>query len=188
MALTESPAGELGWTAADFKLPDLDGTPKTLADVRGTNGTVIAFICNHCPYVKAVIDDFVADAKALRSLDVGVAAVMPNDFEAYPDDAPDKMAAFAEQHRFGFPYLLDESQRTAEAYGAVCTPDIYGFDAEDRLVYRGRLSEGGKQARPGARRELVQAMRAVIETGKPPAEQVPSMGCSIKWRPGRGGR
>lgn len=186
MALTRSPAGELGWTAADFELPDLDGTLKRLASVRGANGTVIAFICNHCPYVKAVIDDFVADAEALKANGIGVAAIMPNDYRAYPDDAPDKMAAFARRHRFGFPYLLDESQRTAEAYGAVCTPDIYGFDANDRLVYRGRLSEGGKNAKPGTRRELVEAMRTLIETGQPPAAQFPSMGCSIKWRPGHG--
>ncbi len=179
----ETPAGEIGTVAPDLSLPDIDGKAWTLNTLRGDRGLVLAFICNHCPYVKAVIDRFVADAKALQDTGIGVAAVMPNDWTTYPDDSPENMAEFAARHGFTFPYLIDESQAVARAYGAVCTPDIFGFDRELRLKYRGRIDSAGKGAADtGTRREMLEAMRQIAETGEAPAHQTPSMGCSIKWR------
>ncbi len=170
-------------TAADFRLPATDGQTYTLADISGDNGTLIVFICNHCPYVKAVIDRLVADARTLRDAGIGVAAICSNDAAAYPDDSFDKMAAFARHHGFPFPYLHDEDQSVARAYDAACTPDYFGFDKTGRLVYRGRLDAGRMEPPPpGARRELVEAMLAVARGEVAPAEQIPSMGCSIKWK------
>lgn len=183
MALLHTPAGALGAPAPDFTLHDPQGAPVSLSDARGPHGLVAAFICNHCPYVQAVIDRTVADMAALSALGVGAVAIMPNDYQSYPDDRPERMAHFAEAHRFGFPYLIDETQDVARAYGAVCTPDFYGFDRDMTLVYRGRLDAGRMDA-PGADapRELLAAMSVVAE-GKPaPKNQAPSMGCSIKWR------
>ncbi len=183
MALMQTPTDGLGMRAPEFSLPDAAGREFTLNDVRGENGVVVMFICNHCPYVQAVIDRTVADMAALSALGVGAVAIMPNDYQSYPDDRPERMAHFAEAHRFGFPYLIDETQDVARAYGAVCTPDFYGFDRDMTLVYRGRLDAGRMDA-PGADapRELLAAMSVVAE-GKPaPKNQAPSMGCSIKWR------
>lgn len=178
-----TPAGELGATAPDFALPGIDGKRWSLASVRGDRGTVVAFICNHCPYVKAVIDRFVADAKALSDIGIGVVAIMSNDWSTHPDDSPEMMKEFAARHGFTFPYLVDESQEVARAYGAVCTPDVFGFDRDLRLGYRGRIDSAGKgPAGAGTNRELLEAMRMLAETGEGPAEQHPSMGCSIKWR------
>lgn len=176
------PVCEFGAPAPDFALPDFDGNTVRLADVRGEKGTLILFICNHCPYVKSVIGRIVEDAKALQAAGIGVAAIMSNDYRAYPADAPDKMRAFAAEHGFPFPYLLDESQAVARAYDAVCTPDFFGYDADLGLQYRGRLDESKTVLVPNARRELKEAMLAVAETGKGPADQTPSMGCSIKWK------
>lgn len=179
----ETPICEFGWPAPDFALPGTDGRTWTLADVRGSKGTLVVFICNHCPYVKAIIDRLVRDAAALQALGIGVAAISSNDPAAYPEDSFDNMVAFARDHGFPFPYLYDESQDVARAYGAVCTPDFFGFDASLGLQYRGRLDSSGKQpAAPDVRRELFEAMSAVAASGRGPAEQVPSMGCSIKWR------
>jgi peroxiredoxin len=178
-----TPAGELGATAPDFALPGVDGKTWSLASVRGKRGTVVAFICNHCPYVKAVIDRFVADAKALNEVGVGVVAIMPNDWTTHPDDSPDMMREFAATHGFSFPYLVDETQEIARAYGAVCTPDVFGFDRDLKLRYRGRIDSAGKgPAGTGTHRELLEAMRMIADSGEGPAEQFPSMGCSIKWR------
>jgi peroxiredoxin len=169
--------------AGDFHLPATDGKTYTLADVSGRKGTVIVFICNHCPYVKAVIDRMVADAKVLLAEGFGFAAICPNDATAYPEDSFANMKRFAQTHRFPFPYLHDETQAVARAYDAQCTPDFFGFDASGRLKYRGRLDEGRTAPPPkGARRDLVEAMRAITRTGAAPADQVPSMGCSIKWK------
>jgi len=144
---------------------------------------VIVFICNHCPYVKAVIDRLVADARALMAEGIGFAAICSNDAAAYPEDSFDNMKRFADAHGFVFPYLHDAEQTAARAYGAVCTPDFFGYDAERKLSYRGRLDEGRiSPPPPGARRELVEAMRAVAATGTAPAQQIPSVGCSIKWK------
>lgn len=182
MVATETPICDFGWKAVGFDLPGVDGRRYTLDDVRGENGTLVAFICNHCPYVRAVIDRFVADTKVLQDKGVGVVAIMSNDTEAYPADSLENMKAFAREHGFTFPYLIDETQEVARAYGAVCTPDFFGFDAELGLQYRGRLDASKKEAAPDARRELLAAMTQVAETGKGPAEQIPSMGCSIKWK------
>ncbi|MCC2110688.1 MAG: thioredoxin family protein [Hyphomicrobiales bacterium] len=177
------PPAELGTPAPDFSLPGVDGRTTSLADVRGDKGTVVVFICNHCPYVKAITDRLVAAADALRGKGVAMVAINSNDAATYPDDSFDNMKAFAAERGFTFPYLHDESQETAQDYGAVCTPDFFGYDADLKLVYRGRLDEGRRDPPPpGARAELIEAMTMVAETGRAPDEQIPSMGCSIKWR------
>lgn len=183
MVSTAIPAGEIGQRAPDFSLKGVDGRTWTLAGVKGEDGLVVAFICNHCPYVKAVIDRFVDDARALQANGIGVAAVMPNDWTAYPADAPDKMAEFAEAHGFTFPYLIDEAQVVARAYGAVCTPDIFGFDKNLVLTYRGRVdSAANRPADASTHRELREAMLMIARTGQAPEKQHASIGCSIKWR------
>jgi len=182
MASTPPGICDFGWKARDFALRGVDGRTWSLADARGPKGTLIAFICNHCPYVKAVIGRLVEDAKALRAIGIGAIAIMPNDPQAYPQDSFDNMQRFAAQHGFPFPYVIDETQDVARAYAAQCTPDFFGFNAADELQYRGRLDASRTTLVPGARRELFEAMRQVADTGRGPAEQVPSMGCSIKWR------
>lgn len=170
--------------APDFSLPGVDGKTWSLADVVGPRGFVIVFICNHCPYVLAVIDRLAADARALMAEGIGFAAICSNDSAAYPDDSFPKMKIFAQAHALPFPYLHDETQEVARAYGAVCTPDFFGYGADGRLKYRGRLDEGRTSPPPpGARRELLEAMRAVAANNQIPADQTPSIGCSIKWKP-----
>jgi len=179
----ETPVCDFGWKAIDFRLPGIDGRTYCLADIRGSRGTLVMFICNHCPYVQAVADRLARDVAALQGLGIGAAAIMPNDVAAYPEDSPPNMKVFADRHGFTFPYLIDRSQAVARAWGAVCTPDFFGFDAGLGLQYRGRLDASRKQAAPAdARRELFEAMRQVAETGTGPADQTPSMGCSIKWQ------
>ena len=178
-----SPPTLLNTQAKDFRLPATDGRSYALTDVAGPKGTVIVFICNHCPYVKAVIDRMVSDARALMADRIGFAAICSNDATNYPDDSFDSMRRFAHEHDFPFPYLHDEDQTVARAYGAACTPDFFGFDAGRKLKYRGRLDEGRTSPPPpGARRELLEAMRAIAATGQAPAQQSPSIGCSIKWK------
>jgi peroxiredoxin len=177
----------LGARAPDFRLPATDGRTYALKDVTGEKGTVIVFICNHCPYVKAVISRLVADARLLMGEGVGFAAVCSNDAASYPEDSLARMGEFARKHDFPVPYLHDESQDVARAYGAVCTPDFFGFDSASTLKYRGRLDEGRTTPPPpGARRELLEAMRAIAEGHPAPTNQSPSIGCSIKWKAGRG--
>ncbi|PLX39262.1 MAG: thioredoxin family protein [Hyphomicrobiales bacterium] len=177
------PPLELGLDAPDFTLPDIDGNQVNLADARGEKGTVVVFICNHCPYVKAITDRLVAAADAMKAFGVNMIAINSNDADEYPEDGFAKMKPFAEKEGFSFPYLHDESQAVARAYDAVCTPDFFGYNADMKLVYRGRLDEGRKDPPPaGAKPELVDAMRMVAETGKAPDDQIPSMGCSIKWK------
>jgi peroxiredoxin len=172
----------LGTAAPQFRLPATNGNTYALPDIAGSRGTVIVFICNHCPYVKGVIGRLVKDAKVLMAEGIGFAAVCSNDAESYPEDSFDNMQHFAEAHDFPFPYLHDEDQSVARAYGAVCTPDFFGYDAEQKLRYRGRLDEGRTTPPPtNARRELVEAMRAIAH-GKAPGDQTPSVGCSIKWK------
>lgn len=169
--------------AADFRLNATDGRVYTLDSIAGENGTVIVFICNHCPCVKAVIERLVADARALLREGVGFASICSNDATAYPEDSFSNMKQFAQTHDFPFPYLHDETQSVAQAYGAVCTPDFFGYDRDRKLKYRGRLDEGRTNPPPaGARRELVEAMRAIATTGLAPQDQMPSIGCSIKWK------
>jgi peroxiredoxin len=172
----------LGSPAPQFRLPSTNGNTYALQDIAGSNGTVIVFICNHCPYVKAVIDRLVKDSKVLMAEGIGFATICSNDADDYPEDSFDNMKRFAETHDFPFPYLHDEDQSVAQAYGATCTPEFFGYDAEQRLRYRGRLDEGRMTPPPpNARRELVEAMRAVAQ-GKAPGHQMPSVGCSIKWK------
>ncbi|CAM3201537.1 Peroxiredoxin [Paracoccus aminovorans] len=177
------PVCDFGAKMPDFTLPDPDGKPVRLADILGPRGTLVMFICNHCPYVQAVIDRIQRDAAELQSLGIGVVAISANDVQDYPQDAPEQMKAEALRHGFSFPYLYDESQQVARAYGAECTPDFFGYNADGELQYRGRLDASGRSpAAPDARRDLFEAMVQIAETGQGPRDQVPSMGCSIKWR------
>ena len=177
------PVCDFGWKAPDFILKNVDGKMVSLADVRGPNGTLIMFICNHCPYVKAIIPKMIRDANDLAALSIGVVAINANDSVGYPDDSFENMQKAAAEHGFPFPYLHDETQEVARAYDAVCTPDFFGFNAEDGLQYRGRLDESRAQPAPDdLPRDLYNAMKQVAETGQGPADQIPSMGCSIKWK------
>lgn len=178
------PVCDFGQKAPSFELPATDGRVLRLADVAGAKGTVIVFICNHCPYVKAVIDRLIRDARELEPLGVQTVAICSNDAKTYPEDGFGPMRRWAEEKQFPFPYLHDASQEVARAYGAVCTPDFFGYDAELRLQYRGRLDASRTAPVEGARRELFEAMREVARTGRGPGEQTPSMGCSIKWKAG----
>jgi peroxiredoxin len=176
------PICDFGWRAVDFDLPATDGKRYRLADVAGPKGLVVMFMCNHCPYVKAVIDRIVRDCTELKAQGVGSVAICANDPTDYPEDSFDNMKRVARDLRFPFPYLWDESQAVARGYGAVCTPDFFGFNAKLELQYRGRLDVSRTTPVPNARRDLLEAMMQVAATGKGPAEQVSSMGCSIKWK------
>jgi len=176
------PICNFGWHAVDFDLPATDGKRYRLADVSGPKGTVVMFICNHCPYVKAVLDRIVRDAVELKAQGIGSVAICANDAADYPEDSFDNMKRVARDLRFPFPYLWDESQQVARSYGAVCTPDFFGFNAKLELPYRGRLDASRTSPVPNARRDLLEAMVQVAGTGKGPTEQISSMGCSIKWK------
>lgn len=175
------PVCDFGWKALPFSLPGTDGRIWTLDDIRGPRGTLIMFICNHCPYVQSVLDRIVRDAAAVQAMGIGVAAICANDAAEYPEDSFENMARIG--RGFSFPYLHDESQQVARSWGAACTPDFFGFDAQDGLQYRGRLDASGRSPGPAdARRELVEAMDLIARTGHGPERQIPSMGCSIKWK------
>jgi peroxiredoxin len=176
------PVCDFGWKAVDFSLPGTDGRSYSLRDVAGPKGTLVAFICNHCPYVQAIIAKLVRDAAELKELGIGTVAISSNDDVAYPQDGFEPMKEFARQHHFGFPYLFDATQTVARAYGAVCTPDFFGFNAKGELQYRGRLDSSGRNVTEGARRELFEAMKLIAATGEGPREQFSSIGCSIKWK------
>jgi peroxiredoxin len=171
-----------GWKMPEFALKGVDDKTYSPEDVRGPRGTLVVFICNHCPYVRAVIGRLVAEAQALRQIGIGTIAIMPNDTEISRGDSFDKMKAFAAEHAFTFPYVIDATQEVARAYGAQCTPDFFGFNARDELQYRGRLDASRTTLVAGARRDLFEAMKQVAETGRGPDDQIPSMGCSIKWK------
>ena len=182
MAATGMPDG-LGSKAPDFHLPATDGKTYGLADICGPKGTLVMFICNHCPYVRSAMDRIVRDAAELVPYGVGTVAISSNDAVAYPDDSYDNMKLFAAQFRLPFLYLYDETQDAALRYGAVCTPDFFGFNSRLELQYRGRVDEGGRNPVPGAKRELFEAMKLIAEGGQGPREQAASIGCSIKWKP-----
>lgn len=182
MALLDTPICDFGAPAPDFSLQDPDGKTVTRASAMGANGLLIAFLCNHCPYVKAIADRLTEDATQLASFGVNTVAIMSNDYHMVPADSPANMKAFAAQHGWPFPYLIDEDQSVGRAYGAVCTPDFFGYNAHAQLHYRGRLDSAAMGNPEGRIKELVIAMRQVAETGKGPEAQIPSMGCSIKWR------
>lgn len=180
--MASPPICDFGWKAIDFSLPGTDGRTYTLGDVSGPKGTLIMFICNHCPYVRSISKRIAEEARALQEMGIGVAAICANDATSHPDDSFDNMKLFAEANGFSFPYLHDESQAVAHAYDAICTPDFFGFNTAGELQYRGRLDASKTTLIAGARRDLVEAMRMVAETGQGPREQIASMGCSIKWR------
>ena len=183
MARTETPVCDFGRKAVDFALPGTDGKLWTLNQCRGEKGLLLMFICNHCPYVKAVQQRIVRDARELLQFGIGSVAIMSNDPSEYPEDSFDNMKQVSEAYDFPFPYLFDQTQAIALAYGAVCTPDFFGYNADLELQYRGRLDASRKETAPeDARRDLFEAMKQVALTGKGPSEQIPSMGCSIKWR------
>ena len=183
MVSLETPVCEFDKPAIDFNLPGVDGKTWTLESCKGPNGLLIMFICNHCPYVKAIRDRIVRDTRELKALGVNSVAIMSNDPSLYEEDSFENMQRIAAEFDFPFPYLLDETQEVAQAYGAVCTPDFFGYNADLGLQYRGRLDESRKDAAPeGVRRDLFEAMKQVAETGRGPADQIPSIGCSIKWK------
>ena len=183
MSARETPLCEFGKSAPDFKLLGVDGQNWTLVDCRGEKATLVMFICNHCPYVLASIDRIVAVCNELARLGMQAVAIMPNDVEKYPDDSYENMQRFTQLHKFPFPYLYDETQKIARAYGAVCTPDFFGFNSKLELQYRGRLDASRpSMPKPDAKRELFDAMKQIIETGSGPKEQFASIGCSVKWK------
>lgn len=177
------PVCDFGWKAPAFTLPGTGGDTHSLDSLMGQKGLVLAFICNHCPYVLAVLDRILRDARDLAPLGIGFAAICSNDAEAYPADSFGRMKEMARGRDFPFPYLHDADQSVARAYGAACTPDFFGFNADFELQYRGRLDASRAQAGPvDLRRDLFEAMKQVAATGAGPQDQVPSMGCSIKWK------
>lgn len=183
MARTETPICDFGASAPDFDLPGVDGRNWTLEQCRGPRGLLVMFICNHCPYVKAINQKLVRDTAELAAIGVNSVAIMSNDTAGYPEDSFENMGRVAREMGYPFPYLLDESQDVARAYGAVCTPDFFGFNAELQLQYRGRLDASGREPGTGdVRRDLFLAMKQVAETGRGPERQQVSIGCSLKWR------
>ena len=183
MARTETPVCDFDTAAVDFSLPGTDGRNWTLQQCVGENGLLVMFICNHCPFVKAVLDRLVRDTRELKKHGINSVAIMSNDPSEYPEDSFENMQRIATAHDFPFPYLLDESQQVAKAYGAVCTPDFFGYNKQLGLQYRGRLDASGKEPAPAdAPRDLFDAMVQVAQTGHGPKQQTPSIGCSIKWK------
>jgi peroxiredoxin len=183
MVRKETPVCEFDTPAVDFDLPGVDGRRWTLAECAGPHGLLVMFICNHCPFVQAIRDRLVRDTRELREHGIHSVAIMSNDTAQFPEDSFANMQKVAREFDFPFPYLLDETQQVARAYGAVCTPDFFGYNSKLQLQYRGRLDASGKQpAAPDVRRDLFEAMRTVAATGHGPERQIPSIGCSIKWR------
>ena len=182
MSLTKTPICDFGKKAENFQLNSTDKKIISLNDVKGEKGTLIMFICNHCPYVKAVIKDIVEDSKKLENFGIKSVAICSNDVENYPEDSFENMIEFSKENNFKFPYLIDETQETARKYDAVCTPDFFGYNSNLELQYRGRIREL-KELKPvrSGESDLLNAMRMVAQTGKGPEDQVPSMGCNIKW-------
>ena len=183
MALTKTPVCDFSKKAEDFKLKSINNKFVSLEEIKGKNGTLIMFICNHCPYVKAIIKDLVEDCKDLRNEGINSVAIMSNDTKNYPDDSFDKMNEFSKHNQFGdLDYLIDETQEVAKKYGAVCTPDFFGYNKNLELQYRGRIRElkNLKPVRDGDS-DLKTAMKMIAKTQKGPDEQIPSMGCNIKW-------
>ena len=182
MALTETPICNFGEKANNFNLLSIENKKMTLDDIKGKNGTLIMFICNHCPYVKAVIKDIVEDIKYLDTLNIKSTAIMSNDVKNYPEDSFENMISFSNLHAFSFPYLIDETQEIAKKYGAVCTPDFFGYNKNLELQYRGRIRElkNLKPIRKG-NSDLSIAMEQIAKSGNGPKNQIPSMGCNIKW-------
>jgi peroxiredoxin len=181
VALLNTPDVSFGWQAVDFELKDPGGNAHSMTETLTQKGLMIAFLCNHCPYVQAIADRLASDFAELQKAGIGVLAVMSNNYHISPCDAPEHMANFAQKNGWTFPYLVDEDQSVGETYGAVCTPDFFGFNGDGQLQYRGRLDSAAMGRADGRRKELVEAMLQIASTGQGPKDQVPSMGCSIKW-------
>ena len=181
MVRTETPVCDFNQPAIDFNLLGVDGNYYNLESLKGQNGLLVMFICNHCPYVKSVISRIVRDANELQDLGVNSVAIMSNDPGEYEEDSFENMKKIAMEMNFPFPYLIDESQEIAKSYGAVCTPDFFGYNKNLGLQYRGRLDESRKETVQNAKRDLFEAMKGIALTGSGPKVQIPSMGCSIKW-------
>ena len=181
VALT-TPEVDKGWKAQNFNLISVDGNYYDLDNVKGKNGLVVAFICNHCPYVKSIVDKIVKEANELKKLGIGFVAINSNDSISYPEDSYENMKIFASDHNFSFPYLIDSTQEIAKKYDAVCTPDFFGFNSKLELEYRGRLDSAKKDIVPDAKRELFIAMSEIAKTSEFKGEQIPSIGCSLKWK------
>ncbi len=182
MVSLETPVCEFGKPAIDFSLPDANGKIWTMNECRGDKGLLVMFICNHCPYVKAIRERIVRDTRELETMGIKSVAIMSNDMSQYEEDSAENMLKVAAEFGFNFPYLIDATQEVAKQYGAVCTPDFFGYNADLQLQYRGRLDASRKQtASEDVRRDLFEAMKQIAQTGKGPEEQIPSMGCSIKW-------
>ena len=185
MVLTHTPVCDFGLKAIDFELPGVDGRSWSLQQCMGSNGLLVMFICNHCPYVKSIFSKLVRDTNELKALGVNSVAIMANDVTEYPEDSFENMLKVAQLQKFSFPYLLDASQQVAKRYGAVCTPDFFGYNKQFELQYRGRLDDSGSNhERSSAPRELFEAMQEIALSGRGPQQQAASMGCSIKWRTG----
>lgn len=184
MASLNPPICDFGWKAPEFRLFGVDGKYWTLEDIRGPKGTLVMFICNHCPYVKAIRERLVADLLELQELGINAIAISSNDWINYPEDSYENMQTMAKEFNFSFPYVLDETQEVAKAYNAVCTPDFFGFNADLELQYRGRFDDQRRETTPNPNptRDLFKAMKQIAETGQGPREQISSIGCSIKWR------
>lgn len=180
--LLDTPVCDFGWKAPEFTLKTPEGESFTLTEQLGEKGLLIAFICNHCPYVKAIASRLAEDADKLKAEGINVLAIMSNDFQNYEADSPSNMIKFAQQHNFNFPYLVDEDQAVGKAYNAICTPDFFGFNHLGELQYRGRFDDAVMGDPSGRTPELVEAMYLIAKTGRGPELQTPSMGCSIKWR------
>ncbi len=182
MACINPPVCDFGWQAPHFSLPNFNGHMVALHAAKGKNGLLVMFICNHCPYVKAILPRLINDVRELQALGVNTVAIMSNDVSEYPEDSVENMQIIARVMDFPFPYLLDASQQIAKNYGAVCTPDFFGFNNQLQLQYRGRFDESRKETAPNSSRDLFNAMKLVAETGDGPTEQIASIGCSIKWK------
>ncbi len=185
MVALETPVCDFGWKAPEFNLIGIDNKFYSFQDIRGPKGTLVMFICNHCPYVKSVIHRIVEDVTLLKEKGIGVIAIMSNDVndpKYGAEDSFDNMKLFSVRNNFVFPYVYDENQSVGRKYNAVCTPDFFGFNANDELQYRGRLEESKMEIIPDAKKELLEAMMQVSETGSGPRDQTPSIGCSIKWK------
>ena len=185
MVALETPICNFGWKAPDFSLRGIDEKNYNFSDIKGEKGTLVMFICNHCPYVKSVIGRIVEDCKILQENGLGIIAIMSNDVNDPKyghEDSFNNMIKFSDINQFSFPYVYDETQETGRIYDAVCTPDFFGFNSDNELQYRGRLESSQKELMPNAKKELLEAMLQVAKTGKGPKEQIPSIGCSIKWK------
>lgn len=182
MASISPPVCDFGWKAPEFNLPDVDGKRVSLQESIGSKGLLVMFICNHCPYVKAILPRLIIDVTELKALGINTVAIMSNDPSDYPEDSPANMKKLAEELTLSFPYLFDENQQVAKAYDAVCTPDFFGFNQHAELQYRGRFDESRKETAPESTRDLFRAMKQVSQTGHGPEQQVQSIGCSIKWK------